>query len=424
MALESIKLANGVDFTFIPSNCFKTTYIAFNFLTELRKETAAANSLTAALMKSETGKYPDLYSLNRKLASLYGASTFNLTSKSGDWQELTLGILVNDSKFSLCNEDTVMEAAELLHDMILGRYFNNTPFSNEAIAREKRLLIEKQEGKLNDKRVYARNRLIEEMCKNEPFGLSADGTVDEIKALSDHDINAALKSIVENSYISVMVIGSKEPKGFKDLLTQNFKKVNRNFTELSAQMGAKASDPIKTATDKMAVNQGKLVLGLRGKLLGSYKDSVKARIMNDVFGGGPYSKLFCNVREKLSLCYYCRSIGVWKKGVILIDSGVEQSNIDSAKDAILKEFNNVKNGIFDDKDIEFSKLAMKDMIISSLSDQFQLANFYNERIIEGKIITPNDAVALIDSVTKEDIIEAAKDFDLDTVYTLIPENEN
>ena len=83
----------------------------------------------------------------------------------------------------------------------------------------------------------------------------------------------------------------------------------------------------------------------------------------------------------------------------------------------------MKNGEFLAKDIEFSKLAMKDMIMSSLSDQLQLARFYSERIFEGDIITPEDAILLIDSVTDEDIIAAAKNFNLDTVYTLIPKAE-
>ncbi len=423
MALESINLVKGVNYTFIPSDCFKTTYIAFNILTPLKKETAAANALAAALMKSETLEYPDLYSLNRKLASLYGATAFSWASKSGDWQEITIGMLVNDSRFSLDNEDTVAEAAKLLNDMVLNRYFSKKAFSTSAIEREKRLLTEKIEGNLNDKRIYARNRCVEKMCEGEPFGLSADGTVESVAALGSDDISLAIEGLIKTAFISVMVVGAIEPLGFKEQLLDNFKKVERNYKELPLQIECTASNPIKTAIDKMQVNQGKLVLGLRGKALPLYKNSVAARIMCDIFGGGPYSKLFCNVREKLSLCYYCRASGVWKKGIILIDSGVESSNISAAKDAILKEFDNMKNGNFEDNDIGFSKLAMKDTIMSLLSDQFQLANFYKERIREGEIVTPHEALAIIDSITKEDIVAAAKSFLLDTVYTLIPEEK-
>ena len=422
MALESISLASGANYTFIPSDCFKTTYIAFSMLTPLGKN-AAANSLAIALMKSETSKYNSLYSLNRKLASLYGASAFSWTAKSGDLQEITIGMLVNDSRFSLDGENTVEQAAELLNDMVLGRYFSKAPFDDAAIAREKRLLIEKIEGNLNDKRIYARKRCIEEMCENEPFGLSADGTVEEVMALTSEDITSALQNLIKTAFVSVMVIGSEEPDSFKALLLDSFKKIDRDFNGLPSQIESEARPQIKTATDEMAVNQGKLVLGLRGKALSNYKTSVATRICIDVFGGGPYSKLFTNVREKLSLCYYCRAIGVYKKGIILIDSGVENSNIDAAKTAILKEFENMKNGEFLAKDIEFSKLAMKDMIMSSLSDQLQLARFYSERIFEGDIITPEDAILLIDSVTNEDIIAAAKNFNLDTVYTLVPKAE-
>ena len=293
MALESINLVKGVNYTFVPSDCFKTTYIAFNILTPLKKETAAANALAAALMKSETSEHPDLYSLNRKLASLYGATAFSWASKSGDWQEITIGILVNDSRFSLDNEDTVTEAAKLLNDMVLNRYFSKKSFSDSAIEREKRLLTEKIEGNLNDKRIYARNRCVEKMCEGEPFGLSADGTVESVTALTSDDINLAIENLIKTAFISVMVVGAKEPLGFKEQLSDNFKKVERDYKELPLQIECTASNPIKTSIDKMQVNQGKLVLGLRGKALPLYKTSVAARIMCDIFGGGPYSKLFC-----------------------------------------------------------------------------------------------------------------------------------
>lgn len=46
--------------------------------------------------------------------------------------------------------------------------------------------------------------------------------------------------------------------------------------------------------------------------------------MTDVFGGGPYSRLFMNVREKLSLCYYCSARLIRGKGIIVIQSGIEK----------------------------------------------------------------------------------------------------
>ena len=143
--------------------------------------------------------------------------------------------------------------------------------------------------------------------------------------------------------------------------------------------------------------------------------------MGDIFGGGPYSKLFCNVREKMSLCYYCSARSVRRKGLILIDSGVEESNIDAAKDAISAQLADMAAGNFSDREINSSKLALCDMIRSVESDQTALARWYAARAMEQNPASPSEICELISKVTAEDIKNAASAFKPDTVYILRPD---
>ncbi len=417
--MSNFKDLNGVSYSFIKSDRFKTTLISIGFYLPLA-DTASANALTLNLMKSGTVKLNDTYSLNRKLASLYGASVTSSAAKLGDCQELRLNITVNDDKFALHGEHTVDEAGELLCDMIFSHFLAGSVYSDEAVNREKRLLCESIAGKLNDKRTYSRNRCEEIMCEGEPYGISGEGTVDAVKALTSSDVSESLDRIIRKAFISIQVIGGTEPKSFVDTFTDCIGEAGRDYKGLPTDT-VKSAGETRTVEEKMPVNQGKLVLGLRSEKGGEDRETVASWVMCDVFGGGPYSKLFCNVREKMSLCYYCSARSVRRKGLILVDCGVEDKNIEAAKTAILAQLQDVADGNITEKEINSSKLAMCDMIRSVESDQGALARWYATRALENEPVSPEEMCELISKVTVEDCKQAANGFKLDTVFVLRPD---
>ena len=410
---------NGIFYKYVKTNQFKTTLLSVTFYTPLN-ETAAANALAGALMSKSSAKYPNSYLFNRKLASLYGAFVSAWTDKSGDRQEVHLGITVNDDKYAIDNESTVAEAGSLLLDMLFGRLLESTDYPQTDILREKRLLKESIESKLNDKRIYARKRAEEIMCENEPFGLSNNGTVDEVDKITNNDISEAFNRLIKESFISVVVVGEKEPTCFISDFERLITSVGRNYKALPDET-VKSAGELKVVTEKLPIKQGKLVLGLRANEGSVMPEAIKTFVMTDVFGGGPHSKLFCNVREKLSLCYYCSARGVRSKGLIFVESGVEIEKAEDAKTAILKELDAVKNGDFTDTELNSSKLSLADAFRSVESDQIGLARWYNARIISGNDISPNEASKYVETVTREDIIKVSKGFTLDTVFILAPD---
>lgn len=417
--MSDFKPLDGVSYSFIKSDRFKTTLISIGFYLPL-DDNASANALTLNLMKSGTATLTDTYSFNRKLASLYDASVTATAAKLGDCQELRLGITVNDDKFAIHGEHTVDDAGKLLCDMVFSHLLAGTIYSDGSIAREKRLLCESIAGKLNDKRTYSRNRCEEIMCKDEPYGISGEGTIDAVKDLTASDISSSLNRIIRTAYISVEVIGGAEPLSFVDAFKSCIEKINRDYKELPTDTLKPANETL-TVEETMPVNQGKLVLGLRCANGGDDRETVAAWVMGDIFGGGPYSKLFCNVREKMSLCYYCSARSVRRKGLILVDCGVEDKNIEAAKTAILAQLKDVADGNITEKEINSSKLAMCDMIRSVESDQLALARWYATRALEKVPASPSEMCELISKVTVDDCKKAATNFKLDTVFILRPD---
>ena len=410
---------NGISYKYIKTDRFKTTFLSVTFYTQL-DSSAAANALACALMSKSTSKLPDYYAFNRKLASLYGASVSSRVDKIGDRQELHIGITVNDDKYSIDGESTVSEAGNLHLDMIFGRFIEKTDYPSSDIAREKRLLKEAIEGKLNDKRTYARKRAEEIMCEGEPHGLSPLGTAESVDAVTQEDLRAAFKRLICEAFISVVVIGAEEPCCFISDLKRIITSVGRSYKPLLPE-AVRSAGALKTVTEEMPVKQGKLVLGLRTNSGSVLPEAVKTWVMTDIFGGGPYSKLFCNVREKLSLCYYCSARGVRTKGLIFVESGVEIDKLGAAKEAILKELDAVKHGDFTDTELRSSKLGLSDAFRSVEADQQGLARWYDARILSGSDVSPKEVSRAVEAVTKEDVISAAEGFELDTVYILSPD---
>ncbi len=413
------ELCDGVSYSFIKTSKFKTTLLSVGFYLPLSQENAA-NSLCLSLMRTGTKELPDLYSFNRKLASLYGAGITSWTAKNGDSLELRINLTVNDDRFCLDGDGVTEAAGKLLCDMIFSRFCDQSDYPETAFLREKRLLCEKIAGTLNEKRLYAKSRCEEEMCKGEPFGLPVDGNLDDAQRLTQHDVKSALKRLIQTSCISLIVVGDCEPTTFIDNFKNHILSANRNFKPTPKNV-VKSARNLQICDEKMPVKQGKLVLGLRSNEAGYDRDTVAMWVMTDMLGGGPHSKLFLNVREKLSLCYYCAARPVRNKGLIFIDSGVEEKNMESAKNAIMNEFNSMVNGDFSENDLAVSKRALIDTIRSAVCDQPSLARWYATRSLEQNPMSPEETCEAIDLVSAEDVKLAAGKFSLDTVYRLLPD---
>lgn len=415
-------LCDGVSYAFIPTNKFKTTLISFGFYLPLEKQNAAANALTLELMKSGTVEEPETLLFNRRLAGLYGASVSTSEMKLGDKQALRLSLMFLNDKFSLKGESITNEATKLICDMVFGRYFNNSDYPQTAFLREKRLLCEYVLAEYNDKRKYARARCEEIVSAGEPFENSPLGTAEKIEKISAEDIKIALARLLEKAFIAIQVVGAEEPCGFAEKMTELIQNVKREYKPFRQDI-LKSAGEVKRVSEKLPVNQGKLVMGLRTDKLDK-KDFATMSVMTDIFGGGPYSLLFNNVREKQSLCYYCAARAVRQKGLIFVESGVEQKNIKLAEKSILEQFESVKNGNFTENDFNSSVLSLCDAMKTVNSDQEAIDRWYSLRSMEENAFSPEGMIEAVKSVTRDDVSRLAKTFSLDTVFTVETKGEN
>ncbi len=424
--MENIKrfdLGNGVNFTYIPNSKFKTIQLSICMFYPLEKETASQNAIIPNLLTHSCKKFPSLVSLSKKMEELYGVSISAGTEKVGDMQMTEISAQSIDNKFVPDGSDNTFEVTKLLCDMVFEPNTENKHFKDENIKLEKRQLKEEILAEMNDKKVFARKRCIQAMCKNEKFGISTLGEIEDVDKIDSESAVTAWQNLLSRSHIEIMLVGNGAYTKIADEFKSRFESINRaNVFEYSSEVCPAKSVPEEIVEHKNIV-QCKLVLGLKTKNKDEKINYPAMKVMNALLGGTPQSKLFVNVREKLSLCYYCSSRYLKQKRIMLIESGVEEKNVQKAKEQILEQLKDVKLGNFSDADLENTKLFITQGLGKIGDSLSAIGSWYLSQSIEKDIISPEEHIEEISKVTREEVIAAANQIALDTVYILSGKGE-
>ncbi len=423
--MEIKKISEGVNFCFQKTSRFKTSVISVNLICPL-DEKSSERALLCYLLGRTNRKYPDITSMNRKLASLYGAVISPKVSKVGESQVITLSLISVEDRFSLDGKAISEEGLRMLMDCIFAPDITPDGFKEENVEREKRLLIEKIESEKDEKRIYALNRMLEEMCRDESYGIHKYGSKERIAELTGKDIFNEWKKILTTSPVQINAVGGFDMEMIENVTASYFNNLQRkkeDIIEVRTEFLTESYDT-KTVTEKQKVKQGKLVIGFRAGMTFDFDNYPAVRLMTAIFGGGTFSKLFMNVREKMSLCYYCAARLVSAKGLITVESGVETENAEKALEAIRNELDEVRKGNFTDETVENAKKSLIDSFNSVEDSVLGIEAFMHSQCLSGTFRTPEEYAELLNAVSREEIIVAANMVTEDTVFILESEKED
>ena len=415
--LKRVQIADGVYFNTIFDDRFKTSRIAVTMLVELDKEKVSANAIVPNILTRSCKAYPTYLELNRKLDELYGTSIVGVNGKMGDFQGLTLYAVSIDDRYSLDGESVNKEMAQLICDILFDPNVENGEFKEEDFKQEQRLLLDAIDAQFNNKRSYSMKRFLEVMFKDEKYGINKYGTKEQVLSLTPKSAYNAYREIVKTAKVEIMCLGSNDNDDVCKLFAEKFSSVERDFKEGKTVVIPKATE-VKEQTDTLDVEQSKLIMGFRTDCAEPSDKVPQMKFTSAVLGGTAHSKLFNNVREKLSLCYYCSSSYDPNKGLLYIESGVQKENIEKAKAAILNEIEEMKKGNITDEEMESTKLSLCNKYMTSVDSPLGTQSWYLMQMLKGKPISPQEQAELIKAVTKEQVVEAANKLTLDTVYVL------
>jgi len=396
---------------------FKTGKLSLYLILPLGEDRSAQAVLPYLLSRS-CAAYPDTLSLSKRLAELYGATLSPFVFKIGENQVIGLSMTMIDRRFALDGEDLPCECMELLCQALFEPHFEDGVFSATDLEREKRLMLERIEGEINDKRVYALNRCIEIMCGEEAYRFRSLGSAEGVKALTPQSMTETWKRVLKTARMQLNVVGSGDVSSVAAVLTERLNSMERGpLTEPGSEVIERA-ETVRRVNEEQPVKQGKLVLGYRAGLKNAYEDYPALRMMTDIFGGGTYSRCFDNVREKQSLCYYCAARLRAQKGIIFVQSGIENENAEKAIEEINKQLQGMANGDVTEEDLANSRRALADSYGTVCDTPGDIDGWAAAQICDPVFETPEGLSARYETVTTADIVEAAKRVTLDTVYML------
>lgn len=420
MEYNQLEIKEGIKLHTIQTNKFKTNLIAVMLTTKLDKENVTKNALIPTVLRRGTKNYNTQEEINKKLEEMYGASLDCGLDKTGDNQVLKFYIeSVNDEFLPQNNENILKESFEIIFEMIFNPYLENNCFKKVYVEQEKENLKQIIEGKIDNKARYALDRCIEEMYKNEPYGLYKYGYIEDLEKIDEKNLYDYYINLINQCKIDIFISGISDNK-IEDIIkhNENIIKLKERKPEYNIpEIKSKRAEKENIIQDSMEVNQGKLVIGLD---LDFDNEDLKydTMIYNSLLGGSANSKLFQNVREKASLAYTASSSYYRLKNNIFINCGIEIDNYNKALDIIKKQINDMKNGDFTDEEVENTKQGII-AAIKTIDDEqdTEITYFFGQELSKNKLNIEN-YMKRVSEVSKQNVIDVANKVSVNTVYFL------
>ena len=415
------ELFPGVWLRAVHTNKFKSSYLSVTLLTPLDKKTAGPNALIPSVLRRGTAVHPDMESLSAALDELYGGAIEPAVRKKGETQCVGFVASFLDDAYTLKGEKILEPAAELLCELLLKPYTEDGHFCPDYTAGEKANLIDHIRSQVNDKRTYATQRLTQEMCKYEAFGVDKLGDEESVAAITPESLWMRYQELLWDAQVEVYYCGSAGPDRVAEALKRALDKlpVNEDRTSPGCDVRVTAGPEPIVAEEEMDVSQGKLALGFRTGGQSCWEAEYPALYLcTAIFGGTTLSKLFMNVREKLSLCYYASATLEKMKGLVLVSSGIEFDKYQTAKDEILAQLEAVRRGEIEDWELEGSRRTLIGLCKTTLDDQGRQEDYWLGQTAAGLEETPEEFAARLEQVTREQVAASAQKLELDTVYFL------
>lgn len=409
-----VKIGDGIEFVTIAEPKFKTNTIEMVFLMHGGRQTNSANALMEALLSLTNKKYASINAMSKKLGSMYGATLKGSTSKFGDYLELVLNMSVIDNHYAPNGEDLLAEVTDVIFDCMFRPNAENGAFSENVFRIEKQDLLDAIEAEINDKRAYATDRATEIAFEGEPYACSTDGKIEDVEKLTPESVYEAYERMLREAVVRVYHVGPKFVPEIGERLKEAFSGIERKPISLQLISPSPCKPEVLRVTEKMNVTQSKLVVVFKAEETKKYA----MNLMNTMFGASPFSMLFMNVREKMSLCYYCSSRWIGTKRALFVSSGVELENAEKTHTAILEQLDLIRRGEFTDEMLENARRSLINSLHGVGDTPHSCIFWSHHKFCDVDSHDIPDMLEAYQKLTRQDVIDAANALREDTVYLM------
>ena len=415
--IETINLFPGVTLRACRDTRFKQGCLSIQLVRQMNREEAAMNALLPTVLLRGTRRFPNLRAITEHLDELYGASVSAVVRRVGDYQTTGLYCGFMDDRFALPGDRVLEPMLGFLEELLLDSPVEDGGFSGSFVDSEKKNLIATIESELNDKRAYAMGKLLRTMCREDTFGLPRLGDTQQVAAIDRQALYTHYQKILRESPIEIFYVGSAEGAGVADLLTPLLARLDRNYVNLESQTGFHSCEG-SHRTEAMEVSQGKLCMGFVSPVTNRTAEFPAMQMLNTIFGSGMTSKLFMNIREKMSLCYSIGSGYYGTKGIVTVSAGIDFDKEEVTRQEVLRQLKACQEGDISEEELTAARQAILSSLRATHDSPGAIEGYYATAALSGMKMTPEAYMAAIEAVTKEQVVAAANTLQLHSTYFL------
>ena len=355
--IETISLRPGITLRCCRDGRFKQGCLTVQFLRPMGREEAALNALLPAVLLRGSRKHPDLRSITHALDDLYGASVSTLVRRVGDIQTVGLYCGFLEDRFALPGDKILEPTLALLEELLLDPATADGAFLPDFVESEQRNLIATVEGELNNKQAYAMARMVRTMCAGDSFAVPRLGEKEDIAAITPQSLRQHYEKVLATSPVEFFFVGSAGSSQVAALLEPLVSRLPQGERIRPEQKELQTAAP-SDFSETMDIAQGKLCMGFVSPITNRDDRFIPMQVLNTLFGGGMTSKLFQNVREKLSLCYSVGSSYHGSKGLVTVAAGIDFDKETAAREEIMAQLTACKEGRISDMELTAAREAL------------------------------------------------------------------
>ncbi len=409
-----------------PTETFKAAMLSISAVLPITRESACKTSLLLSVLRRGTIKYPTLAALNARLDYLFGTELSVRNFYRGDSQIIGFSADFLDTAFLPQEEALLEDLLEVIAEILFHPLLDEKGLLLEKyVESEKKLQCESIRSLKNSPRSYAAEKCRGLLYGEEPCSAPVFGTEEEVMAITPAELTAHWRGLLERLSLDAFFVGRAQ----EALLAALRKVLLPELNALPQKAGkggpvrlhrtfvSPKKEPLYAGED-LPVSQGQLLLGYRTGVTLTDPGFYACTLFNEILGASPISKLFMNVREKMSLCYHCSSNYNAYKGAVLISCGLEPCNRDLAEREILSQVEAMRRGEISQSELLAAKKSLENLYRQLSDSPTAMESYYYGRALLGVDASLETARQRIGEVTREEIVAVAQGLVLDTVYFL------
>lgn len=416
--LETIELLPGITLRCFLDHRFKQGCLSFQLVRPMRIEEAGLNALIPAVLLRGTQEHPDLRAITLALDDLYGASVSTLVRRVGDYQTTGLYCSFMEDRYALPGDRVLEPMAEFLGELLLHPRLEGRAFCPEIVDSEKKNLVSTIQAERNDKRAYAMGQLMRTMCRGDSFAIPRLGEKDQVASADPEELYAHYRRILQASRIELFYVGSAPAARVAELLIPILMGIDRSYVDLPSQKPFSGAGSGQTYSEQMEVAQAKLCMGFTTTITNQSPAFAAMQVLNAIFGAGMTSKLFMNVRERLSLCYSIGSAYYGVKGIVTVSAGINGDQESVVREEILAQLEACRRGEISSEELTAAKESILSTLRATHDSPGSIEGYYVTADLGGLGMSPETYAQAVAAVTREQTAAAAATLVLHTIYLL------